>query len=714
MVAFALAPFTDPERNHLNKCRIFLQAVTLANISTGDGTLITQSAWKGIEDDLAAPRYQWMKQGPLTTSDWNLWQQALSKCFCTRGLNLKHPLGKWTSHTLGAHQWYYDPTSERLLEQHGDSVRFFSRQSGRPSRKAKLKYHSATHLTTSEIPPSACPAKVFKQGSLLALSGWAPAIKPPTHQATSSFSEYVKKNVHPDAAWAVTRFIASNADDGKAVAESIKNGCCVAISDGSFKDEFGTASWIVQGEDEFGSLEGSLVTPGNPEDQSAYRSELAGLYGIAAIVNLLCQYHKITEGSITIGCDGLQALLHGTSTVDFIPTKMAQFDLVGATRTMLQRSPVKWIAEHVLGHQDDDTSANLDRKAMLNVLMDGEAKFHWSRTSPFAHQVPRQQKVEGEPWSLWIGDTKICANIYDSVVNTTAGKAAEKYWEVNKQRFGSCSAKDVDWDATEKAMKAQPRARQQWITKHTTGFCAVGKMMLRRKEWPNSECPRCKAPEETTAHIWKCPHPEATALWEKSLKKFMLWMLTQQTPLALAKIICDRLSAWRSDTEPTLKAPSLPVWGAALELQDKMGWQSFFEGTPAVGWFKFMDRHYNSRRSNKNGRRWLSAIIKKLWNIAWDLWEHRNGIVHDKQAGMTAAKLQQEVRNEFQKGSANLPQEVRNLMRSSKEVLAWPSHYQRSWLIRIQKARARDECRRAEENERYTSERQGMYAWLGL
>ena len=126
----------------------------------------------------------------------------------------------------------------------------------------------------------------------------------------------------------MTRFIASNEDDGKAVAESIKNGCCIAISDGSFKDEFGTASWIVQGEDEFGSLEGSLVTPGNPEDQSAYRSELAGLYGIAAIVNLLCQYHKITEGSITIGCDGLQALLHGTSTVDFIPTKMAQFDLV--------------------------------------------------------------------------------------------------------------------------------------------------------------------------------------------------------------------------------------------------------------------------------------------------------------------------------------------------------------------------------------------------
>ena len=126
-----------------------------------------------------------------------------------------------------------------------------------------------------------------------------------------------------------------------------------------------------------------MVTPGNPEDQSAYQSELAGLYGIAAIVNLLCQYHKITEGSVNIGCgDGLQALLHRTSTIDFIPTKMAQFDLVGATRTMLRQSPVKWIAEHVLGHQDDDMSANLDRKAMLNVLMNREAKFSLVQNLP--------------------------------------------------------------------------------------------------------------------------------------------------------------------------------------------------------------------------------------------------------------------------------------------------------------------------------------------
>jgi hypothetical protein len=412
-----------------------------------------------------------------------------------------------------------------------------------------------------------------------------------------------------------------NKDDGRAVGTSIRNGSCLAISDGSFKDQHGTASWTVQGEDSFGALGSSLITPGNPEDQSAYRSELAGLFGIATIVNLLCQHYDIAEGTVIIGCDGLQALLHAISSVDFTSTKMAQFDLVGATRTMLRRSPVSWKAEHVLGHQeDDDVHATLDRKAMMNVTMDGEAKFHWLSTVSQAQKAPSQQHIDEEPWSLWIGDVKVCAQVYDSVANAISGKVAAQYWDTNKQCFDPHSSADVNWDAMEMAMKSQPRTRQQWISKHTTAFCSVGKMMLRQKEWPNSNCPRCQVPEESTTHVWKCPDPEANSLLVKYLRQLKYWMLTQWTPVLLAQTICERLSAWRSNTVPTLKATPHSQLVKVLELQDAMGWQSFFEGAPALGWSGYMDLYYNSIRSNRNGQhRWLSSIIKKLWKIAWDL-----------------------------------------------------------------------------------------------
>jgi hypothetical protein len=92
------------------------------------------------------------------------------------------------------------------------------------------------------------------------------------------FNSYRKQHkVYPDAAWALAGLTVSNEDDVRAVATSISNGSCLAISDGCFKDQHGTASWTVQGENSFGALGSSLNTPGNPDDLSAYKSELAGV-----------------------------------------------------------------------------------------------------------------------------------------------------------------------------------------------------------------------------------------------------------------------------------------------------------------------------------------------------------------------------------------------------------------------------------------------------
>jgi hypothetical protein len=86
------------------------------------------------------------------------------------------------------------------------------------------------------------------------------------------------------------------------------------------------------------------IVPGAPTDQSAYRSEVAGLFGIATMTREICAFHDLTAGTVYLGCDGLSVLLN------CIP----HFDLITATRAMLQQCPVKRIQHQVLGHQDDD------------------------------------------------------------------------------------------------------------------------------------------------------------------------------------------------------------------------------------------------------------------------------------------------------------------------------------------------------------------------
>jgi hypothetical protein len=103
------------------------------------------------------------------------------------------------------------------------------------------------------------------------------------------------------------------------------------------------------------------IVPGASTDQSAYRSEVAGLFGIATMVREICALHDITAGTVYLGCDGLSALLNCTD-IDYVVKPTApHFDLITATRAMLQQCPVKWIPHHVLGHQDDDSDAFLDR-----------------------------------------------------------------------------------------------------------------------------------------------------------------------------------------------------------------------------------------------------------------------------------------------------------------------------------------------------------------
>jgi hypothetical protein len=131
------------------------------------------------------------------------------------------------------------------------------------------------------------------------------------------------------------------------------------VSDGSFQDQYGTSAWAIEAESSVDRCTGADIPPeaafqnnrrkgvnivsGAPSDQSAYRSEVAGLFGIDTMVRELCGFHDITAGTVYLGCDGLSALLNCTD-IDYVvkPTS-PHFDLITATRAMFQQCPVKWI-----------------------------------------------------------------------------------------------------------------------------------------------------------------------------------------------------------------------------------------------------------------------------------------------------------------------------------------------------------------------------------
>ena len=376
-------------------------------------------------DDTRPERYNWPMQGNPGVKDWDLWREALQAALCSRQRVLQRRLGRWFA--IAPTRWYYDERSERLYNV-DDRILMYPKVSGHASRSASRRFRDPIQVYV--YPESAVKATVERVRSTITVTGWAESIDRPS-PVSHTLREYIEHSVPKYARWAIERFVSE--DDGATLADSIKRGFCIGVSDGSFKDKFGTACWILKAEDqESGDIRCPCVVPGGDESHSAYRSELAGLYGMATMVWTICEFYQVKDGVVELACDGLQALRHVATLHKMTEPKMPQFDLLAATRRMLQLCPVTFKFRHVKGHQDDDPDGLLDEWAILNIAMDDGAKEQWYQSHTQRGQEPY---IFGKPWPLWVAGRKIAKEVAMSITDHIKGNAIRTYWQV-KSKFG--------------------------------------------------------------------------------------------------------------------------------------------------------------------------------------------------------------------------------------------------------------------------------------
>ena len=171
------------------------------------------------------------------------------------------------------------------------------------------------------------------------LSSYGLDITPPPVLPSSTLEDAIDQ-LPPSTHWAVRRF--DSTDNGAHVARAIRAGTAIALSDGSFKDQFGTSAIIIEAKDSAHNIITVNVVLGNPEDQGSFQSKLAGLFGQVILVNIIGAIHHISQGAIECGCDGkvaLEKMFHPDEEAD---TNGQHFDLLSVTRAALQASPITW------------------------------------------------------------------------------------------------------------------------------------------------------------------------------------------------------------------------------------------------------------------------------------------------------------------------------------------------------------------------------------
>ena len=148
----------------INYCRLYLQAITVSDISTTSGSRLFGGIHKGITTEItSSTTWHHIVQERPDVASWKTWNKALS-LFSTNGI-LHTPLYEWTeSWSEQRRRWlaYFDPQTGYLLTRNKknsmpifDQIRPMDSNLGRPKQGCRHKHIqsiSGRHGTDGESP----------------------------------------------------------------------------------------------------------------------------------------------------------------------------------------------------------------------------------------------------------------------------------------------------------------------------------------------------------------------------------------------------------------------------------------------------------------------------------------------------------------------------------------------------------------------------------
>jgi len=281
-----------------------------------------------------------------TAADWSVWRTFLRKIF-----PLRTPLGRWLPGVRM--QCGLAEFEDFVYTKHRLGWMRHARISG--SRSTRSKRYSITGTLIDDLPDGVTLTTLEEKPNRLICWGGENQVPISAHQSPAGFSSFCRQRFGVDM---------------NTFAENLQGSNMVVCSDGSYKADHGTASWIaVHGEQEIG---GDLVVPDGVH--CAYRSELAGILGGLLFVDSIPFASLLRE--VSIFCDGLSALQMVFGVLP-IPGSASHSDLLRQMRDIrssLLKKGVILTPIHVDGHADERGEYGpFTMEKTWNIRMDSRA-----------------------------------------------------------------------------------------------------------------------------------------------------------------------------------------------------------------------------------------------------------------------------------------------------------------------------------------------------
>jgi hypothetical protein len=675
MEVFAEAGFTSTQLRMLNLCRMYLRIYLLSDLTTGEGAHLDKQLLARRHPFEHHPHIRWPRAHPPGNHCWTLWTEAIIKCFTRNHLlqpyRLQTPLTSWYGTLANTHaNTVYSPSCDTIYIRTAEGKyqqfrRQRSRSSIRPSYDRDMQCES--------IPIDAIPTTT---------EGNCQRIR---HTGISGFIPY-PATADPEW-WGI---IVSCSLPIMDLIAAIRQGTAIALTDGSYKDGMGTAAFTFRtSTEDHRELSFVHMTPGMEHELTPYRAEVGGLYGIAVFIQRVTKGFDCTGGRITIACDCKGALDRVFDVHPPLP-KQSEYDLLSEIYHIRKSNQLQWTKHWVKGHQDHSTPFyQLDNWARLNIAMDTLAKQHWSRLDrnrPRPFSLPSSNGT----WSLWQTghritkwDTHVANQLYYNA-------RAREYWATKYDHFPL-----LDYEAMKMAYKSTSLFYQLRVPKWIGRRLPVGNRVAQWSLGLSSACPRCGVPNEDHSHVIACQHPGAIAIATKWLEALDLWLAQQYTHPKLRLGILSLLKSSFRGSQWRPSHTSDQAITAVYQKQQHQGNKNVMFGWWDKSWAETQHLYFLSISRRTTGRRWLSRLIKKQWEVSWDMWRHRMEIAATSDSFVLATSHESiniEIQEKYRtlQGSYHLPHLRRWFRQPVQVVLQQTLTFKQDWLTMVRSFQAQD------------------------
>ena len=598
---------------------------------------------------------------------------------------------KWKQTKHRSINWCHHRGLNKLFQRSNNNKWFYYTQSTRRGRQNTYPtYHFSGVLNS--LPSETTPASVnFLSINSVKYEGTMPFEPNIPHQIPNTLAALIK-SIPPNQQHPLLDL--NNTSEIPHIISSIQQGNCAMVSDDSYFPESkqSAAAFIFGNEAAHRRIIGRCHTHGPTSSFSSYRAELAGLHGGIMFLHAICQLHQIKEGRIIIGCDNEGAIKRIKKGQPRLQNK--NFDYLSAIFELLKDIQIHIQFVHVEGHRDRIISSDhLTILESMNVSADTHAKV--KATSPKPNGYSETAEIYKE-WSAILhqdrhgNKSRIHSSLDTSLYELLTQNTTRTYWE-HKMKIPRDAAQTINWPSLSLAFTELPKNKQKEVLKWHSGFCGTNAALKLWKQSNTAECPGCNHPKETTTHIIKCKAPGATEIWNNEIEKLAQWMNTNKAAPEITEAVISGLEGWRNNQQPHTKRFNLPFLNIAIAHQNRIGWKCFLHGFTSKYWELAQQTFLQFKSSRTTGKRWISSLIKKLWETIWALWRYRNGLVHEQSntpLKKINALLNITILKELQTGLSGLPRNYAYLFKKqSTAVLKTSLNQKKQWVLTIWVAR---------------------------